>query len=56
MFTAAFSQVHTRGSLVEIRGLSQYVCEWSRNVHVCGELCTEGERLKDNSGYVCLLN
>ena len=42
-------------SLVEIRGLSQYVCEWSRNVHVCGEFCTEGERLKDNSGYVCRL-
>ena len=42
-------------SLVEIKGLSQYVCEWSRNVHVCGEHCTEGERLKDNSGYVCRL-
>lgn len=30
-----------------------YVCAWSRNVHVCGEKCTLGERLRDNSGWVC---
>lgn len=41
--------------LVEIRGMDQYVCAWSRNVHVCGERCQEGVRLKDNSGDVCRL-
>lgn len=50
-----FHKCTSKCSLVEIKGLSQYVCEWSRNVHVCGEHCTEGERLKDNSGYVCRL-
>ena len=32
-----------------------FVCAWSRNVHACGKRCTMGERLKDNSGYVCPL-
>lgn len=40
---------------VEIKGLAQYVCAWSRNVHFCGEHCQCGERLKDNSADVCRL-
>ncbi len=32
-----------------------FVCEWSRNIHVCGEKCTMGEMQRGREGFVCPL-